>query len=49
MRDGRNTVHFGVASCTPNTFEKVSALLLSTPMHVRVLYKIKAEVDKRLP
>lgn len=49
VRDSRNTIHFGVSSVTPNTFEKVSALLLGAPKHIRVLYRIKSEVDSKLP
>jgi len=45
VRDSRNTIHFGVSPATPNTYEKVAALLIGTAPNVRVLYRLKAAAD----
>jgi hypothetical protein len=45
VRDSRNTIHFGVAPTTPNTYEKVAALLLGAVPNVRALYKVKIAAD----
>jgi hypothetical protein len=45
VRDSRNTIHFGVAPTTPNTYEKVAALLLGAVPNVRVLYQVKNAAD----
>jgi hypothetical protein len=45
VRDSRNTIHFGVASATPNTYEKLVALLISAVPNVRQLYRLKAAAD----
>ena len=45
VRDSRNTIHFGVAPATPNTYEKLAALLLGAVTNVRILYRIKASAD----
>lgn len=48
VRDSRNTIHFGVAPSTPNTYEKVAALLIGAVPNVRVLYRLKEFADTRL-
>jgi hypothetical protein len=45
VRDSRNTIHFGVAPTTPNTYEKVAALLIGAVPHIRILYRIKEAAD----
>ncbi len=49
VRDSRNTIHFGISPVTPNTFEKVSVLLLGAPQYIRVLYRIKVAAEAQLP
>lgn len=41
VRDARNTIHFGVTPTTPNTYEKLAALLLGAVSNVRILYRVK--------
>lgn len=45
VRDSRNTIHFGVSPATPNTYEKLSALLIGAVPHVRTTYRIKEVAD----
>ena len=45
VRDSRNTIHFGVASAIPNTYEKVAALLIGAVPHIRLLYLLKGAAD----
>lgn len=45
VRDSRNTIHFGVAPATPNTYEKVSVLLLAAVPNLRTLYAVKDAAD----
>lgn len=45
VRDSRNTIHFGVTPATPNTYEKLAALLVGAVPHMRVLYKLKEAAD----
>jgi len=45
VRDSRNTVHFGVTAATPNTYEKVATLLLSTAKNFQILYRLKRAAD----
>lgn len=45
VRDSRNTIHFGVAPATPNTYEKLAALLIGAVPYVRVLYRVKEAAD----
>jgi hypothetical protein len=45
VRDSRNTIHFGVAAATPNTYEKIAALLIGAVSNVRVLYRLKEAAD----
>lgn len=45
VRDSRNTIHFGVVATTPNTYEKVAALLLGAVSNIRILYRIKDAAD----
>jgi hypothetical protein len=45
VRDSRNTIHFGVLPATPNTYEKVAALLIGTAPNVRILYRLKEAAD----
>lgn len=45
VRDSRNTIHFGVQPSIPNTYEKVSALLIGAVPHIRVLYRLKGSAD----
>jgi hypothetical protein len=46
VRDSRNTLHFLAQPVTPNTYEKVSLLLLSTINSLRPLYQIKYAAEK---
>jgi hypothetical protein len=41
VRDSRNTLHFGVSPATPNTYEKVTVLLLAAVPNIRLLYRLK--------
>lgn len=45
VRDSRNTIHFNVAPTTPNTYEKVAALLLGAVPYIRTIYQVKDAVD----
>jgi len=45
VRGSRNTIHFGVQPATPDTYEKVSVLLLSATSNLRILYSVKAAAD----
>ena len=45
VRDSRDTIHFGVAPATPNTYEKVAALLLGVALNLKVSYLVKAAAD----
>ncbi|MCL5278936.1 MAG: hypothetical protein M1376_03400 [Planctomycetes bacterium] len=45
VRDARNTIHFGISAATPNTYEKLSALLIGAVPNVRVLYRLKGTSD----
>jgi hypothetical protein len=45
VRDSRNTIHFGVTPTTPNTYEKVAALLIGAVPHIRILYRVKETAD----
>ncbi len=45
VRDSRNTIHFGVSPATPNTYEKVAALLIGAAPNVRILYRLKEAAD----
>ncbi len=45
VRDSRNTIHFGVTPSTPNTYEKVAALLIGAAPNVRILYRLKELAD----
>jgi hypothetical protein len=45
VRDSRNTIHFGVSPATPNTYEKLAALLIGAVPHVRTIYRIKEVAD----
>lgn len=45
VRDSRNTIHFGVSPATPNTYEKVAALLIGTAPNMRILYRLKKFAD----
>lgn len=45
VRDARNTIHFGVTPTTPNTYEKLAALLLGAVSNVRLLYRVKDAAD----
>jgi hypothetical protein len=45
VRDARNTIHFGVSAATPNTYEKLAALLIGAVPNIRVLYHLKAALD----
>jgi len=47
VRDSRNTIHFGVSSAIPNTYEKVAALLIGAAPHVRIIYRLKEAADAR--
>lgn len=49
VRDSRNTIHFGVSPATPNTYEKLAALLIGAVPHVRTIYRIKEEADVPAP
>lgn len=45
VRDSRNTIHFGVTPLTPNTYEKLAALLIGAVPYVRMLYSVKGAAD----
>lgn len=45
VRDSRNTIHFGVTSAVPNTYEKLAALLIGAVPMIRTLYQIKRAAD----
>jgi len=45
VRDSRNTIHFGVSPATPNTYEKVAALLIGAAPNVKILYRVKEAAD----
>lgn len=45
VRDSRNTIHFGVSPATPNTYEKVAALLIGAAPNMRTLYRVKEVAD----
>lgn len=45
VRDSRNTIHFGVSPATPNTYEKVAALLIGAAPNVKILYSLKEAAD----
>lgn len=45
VRESRNTIHFGVQAAVPNTYEKLTALLIGAVPNVRVLYRLKASTD----
>jgi hypothetical protein len=47
VRDSRNTIHFGVESSVPNTYEKVAALLLGVVPYLRMIYQVKAACESR--
>lgn len=49
VRDSRNTIHFGVTPATPNTYEKLAALLIGAVSYVRVLYRVKEATDAMAP
>lgn len=40
IRESRNAIHFGVEPEIPNTYDKVSILLLSAHKHIKLLYKL---------
>lgn len=42
VRDSRNVVHFAAEANVPNTFEKVSVLMLAAIGHLRTLYEVRA-------
>ncbi len=45
VRDSRNTIHFGVEPSTPNSYEKVAALLLGAVPYLRIIYQVKAACE----
>lgn len=45
VRDSRNTIHFGVASAIPNSYEKLTALLIGAVPMVRTLYQVKSAAN----
>jgi hypothetical protein len=49
VRDSRNTIHFGVKPSTPDTYEKVAALLLGAAPKLRILYSLKSAAHAALP
>lgn len=49
VRDSRNTIHFGVAPAIPNTFEKVTVLLLASVPNLRTLYSVKVAAESFPP
>jgi hypothetical protein len=40
VRESRNSIHFGVESSTPNTYEKIAALLLGAVPHIQIIYRL---------
>jgi hypothetical protein len=50
VRNSRNTIHFGVTSVVPVTYETISVLLLGAVSHVQALYKLRdAAESSRVP
>jgi len=45
VREARNAIHFGVAPTIPNSYEKVSVLLLAAATNLKLLYTIKRAAD----
>lgn len=45
IRESRNSVHYGFEPSMPNSYEKVSALLIGAAPHIRLLYKIIKVID----
>lgn len=45
IRESRNSIHYGVKSSMPNTYEKVAALLIGAVPHIRLLYKVIQATD----
>jgi hypothetical protein len=45
VRDSRNSIHYGAKPAMPNSYEKVSALLIGAVPHLRILYRIYNAVD----
>jgi hypothetical protein len=43
IRESRNTIHFGVSASTPNTYEKIAALLLGAVPRLRSIYGLISE------
>ena len=48
VRDSRNTIHFGVSPSTPNTYEKVAALMIGAAPSMKTLYRLKEFADASL-
>jgi hypothetical protein len=46
VRESRNSVHYGVNPCLPNTYEKVAALLIGAVPHLRLLDAIRRALLK---
>jgi len=49
VRESRNSIHYGVESAMPNTYEKVAALLIAAVSHFRVIYRVFAETEQSDP
>ena len=49
IRDSRNTIHFRVSPKTPNTYEKVAALLIGAVPYMKSLYAVKSAADASSP
>ena len=49
VRDSRNSIHYGVDPRTPNTREKLAALLLGAIPFFRTLYTVAASIEPPTP
>ena len=45
LREARNAIHFGAKPTIPNSYEKVSVLLIDGAKNFSVMYKIKSIAD----
>jgi hypothetical protein len=45
VRESRNSVHYGVETALPNSYEKVAALLIGAAPHFKVLYALISACD----
>jgi hypothetical protein len=46
LRDARNAIHYGTRPASPNTYEKVAALLLGAAQNLRIIYSIVGAAEE---